>query len=252
MSENNVVKFPFKDLGGSRSQSQVVEKEEIVNLDNIEEATKEKVEEKNFQSFTSEQIEKIKSEYYQKGVNETTAKLAEAHASEKAELISSISTLKGRFEDIEMLKKNFSDEVINAASQLSISIGKKIIGANAENYKDKVLEFFKQVLPKLLGEDTIYINLNGKFAGELEQSLKEVVKQSNYTGNLKIVGNDGIAEGECEVNWNSGCAKYNPSELLERVDELFSQLGVNYSESVEKTDNDDKEAPKESLQNESL
>lgn len=255
MSENNVVKFPFKDLGVPKTQSQVVEKEEIVNLENIEsidEAAKEKMEEKKFQSFTAEQIEKIKSEYFQKGITETTAKLSEAHASDKAELISSISTLKNKFEDIEMLKKNFSEEVINTASQLAISIGKKIIGANSENYKDQVLEFFKEVLPKLLGEDAIYITLNGKLAGEIEESLKEVVKQSNYSGSLKIAGNDTLSDGECEVIWNSGCAKYNPSELIGKVEALFSQLGVNNTESSEKSTNDDQEAQTEGLQNENL
>lgn len=227
MSESNVVQFPFKDLSVKPVSSQLAEKEEIVNLENINdieqksEVSQRQIEEQSFKSFSDEQIEKIKAETSKKAVLETEVKLKSEFAIEKQALIDEVSNIKNNFESLQLTKTKLFEDVVRTSSNLAITIAKKIIGESAESHSNKVIEFFQSIVSKLDKEDSIIINLSSKNSQELKNKIEEAAAKSSYNGVVKTVINDNSDSTICEIVWANGAAQFNQDEMLKKIDAIF-------------------------------
>lgn len=236
---NNVIKFPLKDF--NKSEDSLVESnstDEVISLDNIDEIYKGIQEKKpeaiqnidNSQTFSpidTDQINKIASENYEKGYNEGK-KHADLECVKKiSEYSDIIDSLNHAIVDLNLEKsESFKKLTLSIIEIIELSF-KKFATEDKHNYHNHLNKFIQDIISNIENETEIELSFNPEFYSKNSKHLDEIIRKLQHSDRLKVINSEDISDGNCRVNWSSGCAELDSKKVFHEISSKLENFNDN-------------------------
>lgn len=215
MSEAKVIRFPLRDVNIAKATAvkEIVDSNSINELPELEQPP-----EPQIHSISNLELETIKKEAFAEGYNKgKTEVLIETEEKEDA-LSAKLVGIASRIEELDKIHLHSLTDLSKDAAHLAIQVAKKLMGEVSNIHEHRIFKFFDEVLDKIKSESNITIFLEATFAETISGKLKELISKKDIKSNIKITAGDGLAEGECIIDWDHGKAMLNPEALLKSLE----------------------------------
>jgi flagellar assembly protein FliH len=142
---------------------------------------------------------------YRNGVN-----AAEAQARTEAErrLAAAFERIAGAVEQLRAGLKAVEDKFEAEAVEVALAVGRKLAAELiAQEPFAEVGALADQCFRELLAAPHIVVRINGALYGTAKEKLEEIARARGFEGRLVVMVEDGIAPGDCRIEWADGGLK---------------------------------------------
>jgi len=187
--------------------------------------------EKNFgydEGEISKRINEAEKRGYQKGLEAGKAEATSKNAEIEKKLTTIFSSMDAKINNFFNSQLEISSKALNDAINLAVKVARKIAGdALKENPQAAIEAMIKKSIGFIVNEPQLIVVVNDKMAAEMEERINKIVKSKGFEGKILVRGNADLAEGDCILEWESGSARLESSELWKKVDSVIESSGVN-------------------------
>ena len=215
MSEAKVIRFPLRDVTVAKAAAvkEIVDSNSINELPDLEQP-----QEPQIHSISSLELETIKKEAFAEGYNKGKTEVSIETAEKEDTLSAKLIGITSRIEELDKIHLHSLTDLSKDAAHLAIQVAKKLMGEVSNIHEHRIFQFFDEILDKIKSESNITISLEATFAETIADKLKELIAKKDIKSNIKITAGDGLAEGECTIDWDHGKAMLNPEALLRSLE----------------------------------
>ncbi len=213
MSEAKVIRFPLRDVN---LQQPPITKE-IIDSDTIN-SLQEEPQTETFTTISTAELEKIRSESFDAGVQEGATQAKAKFDSDSDLLTAKLTNLTEKINTLDKIHQDSLKELSKQAALLSIEVAKKMIGEVSNIQEHRLFKFFDEVFERVKNESNIAITLEAELGKSIADKLKSIIADKNIKTNVTISMSDKLAAGECQIDWEHGKAIFNPDEILNALD----------------------------------
>lgn len=94
---------------------------------------------------------------------------------------------------------------------------------NHQTAQDQVQSMLETVLGQLSGEPEIIVRVPADLAESLHERIQAVSELSGFRGNIKLLGDPGLAVGDCRLEWSSGGVMRSANDLARELDDIVAR-----------------------------
>ncbi len=176
-------------------------------------------------TYTLEQLQESEEEGYTRGkidgINEGHKEGYELNQKIRDALSNMVVKIEQLFHQHNELVNNS----IKETSSLALQIAKKLAGNALQENPDQVIEgAIAQCFKFLFNEPNVDIVVHSSLAKSLEEKINKIVSESQFSGNIKITGDDAVAVGDCRIQWQGGGASCSLEERNQKIQDVIDSL----------------------------
>lgn len=168
----------------------------------------------------TQDIEKIKQEYYKKGFEaaeiELNPKIQKAIIEQK-----SIEKFITEIEELHKLKEEFNKSLENELLNIIQIICSKLYLSLPKSFPQMFNENFRGIIAKSSTNPPISIKINPQSKEQLEEIIKQNVP-SPLQGDIKIIIDDNLDTLDCQVSIENTLLEYNQKQIWEEIDKIIA------------------------------
>lgn len=109
--------------------------------------------------------------------------------------------------------------------RLTLAIARKLLPEMARrSAMDEIEGMVKECLRNLIDEPRLMIRVNDILLEDVKARLDGLPEATGFTGKLLVLGDPGLAPGDCRVEWAEGGAERNNARLLEEIERVAQRV----------------------------
>jgi flagellar assembly protein FliH len=171
--------------------------------------------------WTDEEIDALKAEARAEGSAEALAsieaKTLEANTAAFGQIATAASTA---LSDLAHVKS----EVQAEAAELAFSVARKLADALLEVQPEKEIEaVIHECLKHLNREPRLVVRINDALVDDIQTSMQQAAAERGMAEKMMVVGDAGIALGDCEIEWSDGGVTRSRAELEDSAAEIINR-----------------------------
>ena len=111
------------------------------------------------------------------------------------------------------------------ATALAVAVARKLAPALMTAQPLAEIEaLITDCLSRIMGEARVVVRVQNDLVEALDQRIEALTKQLGFDGQVILLGEDGLASGDCRVEWADGGAERNTASLANALDEAINRL----------------------------
>jgi len=167
--------------------------------------------------WTAKEVEQIRSDAYNEGLQSAQAKAAEQAAQAFDRIAASCTDLHERLRHAALEHKT-------QAADLSFTIGRKLAGAALDQFgEETVRQVIAESLIHIADEPAIQITVPAPLRDSFLASLGDVKQQLNITAEITVEGSDDLAASDCILKWTNGGMERSTEEIEQEIDRIINE-----------------------------
>ena len=187
--------------------------------------------------FTDEDLAAARGEGQQIGFE---AGLQRARGEIQATATRTLETIAGRLAELDRQHQQAVLAITADASRLALAIaGKLAPELLARQPLPEVNALIAECLAHLPTEPRFVVRVAEPLVDELNEGLDQVVRQAGFSGKLVLLGEAGLSDADCRVEWADGGAERNFNALFQRIEEAVSRYCAALADEAERLDEPD-------------
>ncbi len=166
-------------------------------------------------------IEKARDEAYAEGV---TAGIQQSLASYESQIAATLNRIAEASADLLRGRRQLAVELRQEAAQLALMIAAKLAPALMQEQPQKEIEVLVAgCLVDNHDEPRIVIRVNPDQLKDLKQRILGLADDSGFTGDIVLLAEDGIALGDCRLEWADGGVERDSGQLAECTEQAVAK-----------------------------
>ena len=150
--------------------------------------------------------------------------LAEAEASDRGRLVLACEAVAARLDRLAAVAERTSAEEGRSGVLLAVAIAKKLLPEYCRRHGITEIEgVARQIVGQVRDERRLMVKVAPALSEGLRERLQPIADGAGFAGDLLVLAEPGIAEGDCTVEWSTGGAERNAAALWQRIDALVER-----------------------------
>lgn len=109
--------------------------------------------------------------------------------------------------------------------RLTLALARKLLPEMARRgAMDEIEGMVKECLRDLIDEPRLMVRVNDILLEEVKARLDGLPEATGFSGKLLVLGDPGLAPGDCRVEWAEGGAERNNKRLLEEIEQIAQRV----------------------------
>lgn len=169
-------------------------------------------------------IEKLKTENYEKGVEDTKYKYEEMLNQQKIDYEFS-ELLRSKLSSIELCN-TIDHDLIKLSTQIVIAIIKKMYMIVPVDFEKLLQEKLITLASSLYKEGAIIFSVNPSRYELCTKILQTDSVSDALRGKLQLIKNDALGKNDCKIEFNDTCLQYTQDDIMNEANQILDQLKV--------------------------
>lgn len=170
-------------------------------------------------TFSKEEVEAARNEGYEKGKVEA---LKEAEENIENQLVQVIKEISVQLEQLTSNQSLVNRDIFEDAIKVARAITEKTFPSiNAENGFQEIENLIHHALLEILEEPRVKIQIHPKLTEHLSGRINQISKNTQFEGRVLIFADETIKQGDCKIEWSSGGALRDVSEIMLEIDAII-------------------------------
>ncbi|MBL6945333.1 MAG: hypothetical protein ISR47_01700 [Rhodospirillales bacterium] len=186
-----------------------------------EDVVEEPVIEEIVPTFSEEEVNAAREDGFAKGREDGIR-----HASEGTErhIADAVTLIGERVESLFAAHLEAVDKIQTSAVMVVSTLARKVLPQFSEREGLGEIERLAQtILGRLRMEPRVVFVVNDAIRDAVEERLVSMAESRTFGGTLEVIGDSGVAAGDCRIEWADGGAERNAAEMLADVDRIVAQ-----------------------------
>ncbi len=144
-----------------------------------------------------------------------------ADASER-EIAAALAAIEGGLSELFRMQEEANDSMLKNAISVAATVARKLFpDLNRKNALGEVENLVVTTMEKVMEEPKVTIHVAEELRPGLEQRIDSLIK--GCEGKLTVLGDAGMALGDCRIVWNEGGAERNTDAMWKDIDLIIEQ-----------------------------
>lgn len=166
-------------------------------------------------------IEKARDEAYAEGV---TAGIQQSLTSYESQMAATLNRMAEAAADLLRGRRQLAVELRQEAAQLALMIAAKLAPALIQEHPQKEIEVLVAgCLVDNHDEPRIVIRVNPDQLEDLKQRIPGLADDGGFTGDIVLLAEDGIAFGDCRLEWADGGVERDSGQLARCTEQAVAK-----------------------------
>lgn len=166
-------------------------------------------------------IETIRQQAYEQGLEEGRQEREQSATEKNIELQKTIlDEIAMIYTEVGVLMARLEKDASTLAFRFASRFAQKLVD---QEPKAEIQALLNQILAPLRKSPHLTIRVHSDLAQDIKASTKKQMKELGFKGNLMVRGDDMIAPGDCEVEWNDGGIGRNMRDAIQHAETLLEQ-----------------------------
>ncbi|MCV6576139.1 MAG: FliH/SctL family protein [Cohaesibacter sp.] len=166
-------------------------------------------------------IETIRQQAYEQGLEEGRQEREQSATEKNNELQKTIlDEIAMIYTEVGVLMARLEKDASTLAFRFASRFAQKLVD---QEPKAEIQALLNQILAPLRKSPHLTIRVHSDLAQDIKASTKKQMKELGFKGNLMVRGDDMIAPGDCEVEWNDGGIGRNMRDAIQHAETLLEQ-----------------------------
>ena len=151
----------------------------------------------------------------QEGANEA------ADAAER-KIADTLASIEGGLSDLFRIQEEAIETALKNAISVAAAVARKLFpDLNRRNALGEVENLVVTTMEKVMEEPKVTVRVAEELKPGLEQRIDSLIK--GYEGKLTVMGDPGMAPGDCRIEWNEGGAERDTGAMWKDIDLIIEQ-----------------------------
>lgn len=169
-----------------------------------------------------ERLRKTEESAFQKGLASGKAEASEAIAKELVAVMDrvadQVNTLFGQHVQLQ-------DRMERDATQLALAMARKLAATALEAHPHAEIEtLITECMEACREQPRIVVRLSQKQCEPLAEKIEELKQRNGFTGEVIVIGDDEIRDGDCLVEWPDGGAERRSAQVSDAIEKLVQSF----------------------------
>ena len=192
-------------------------------------------------TYSEDELNAARDEAFAAGKQEGEKEAADAT---DLKISDALAAVEEGLSEIFRIQEETNETMLKNAISVATTVVRKLFPSlNEANALGEVENLVVTTLEKVMDEPKITLHVAEELRPGLEQRIDSLIK--GYEGKLKVLGDGGMALGDCRIEWNEGGAERNAEAMWKDIDLIIEQNigGGDESEAVADDPDRGAEAP---------
>jgi flagellar assembly protein FliH len=172
-----------------------------------------------FPTFSEEEVEAARNEGFEKGKVDA---FKEAATNIENQLAKATKEIGAQLDQLTSNQSLANREIFQDAIKVARTITEKLFPSiNAENGFLEIENLLHHALGEILEEPRVKIQIHPALTEQLSERLSQISTNTHFEGRVLIIANEAIEQGDCKIEWSSGGALRNVSEIMLEIDTII-------------------------------
>lgn len=168
--------------------------------------------------FTSEDLDQARAEGRKAGRAEAATGAVDAVNRRMADALEAINA--GVRKAIAQARQSDAERAREATVLARAMIAKLFPEASRQHGLGEILHVLDTVLPRLSSVPTLTVRVSEHMAQSVRERLAGILEAPEFGGDVHIVGDPAVADGDCRIVWHGGGAVRDGEALRRQIDAL--------------------------------
>jgi len=170
-------------------------------------------------TFSEEEMAAARDEAHAAGRDEGRA---EAASATEARIAAAVEAVNERLSALFQGQADENTRTVQTALEVNRAVARKVLPAHCRRHALEELEhLLTTTFERLIDEPVVTVHVAPGMADPINERLGTAAGRNAYQGELRVVGDDQLDDGDCRIDWRNGGAERRTSALLEQIDDLI-------------------------------
>ena len=118
------------------------------------------------------------------------------------------------------------EDINTVAIQNAVSIGASMVKKlfphlNARQATDEVEIFIQTTIQQVISSPKLQVRVNSSLFDAINERFSSMTSNVGKDNTMELISDTSIAEGDCEIEWESGGASRNVASMWQEIDEIL-------------------------------
>ena len=168
-------------------------------------------------TYSGEEIEQMKRDAREDGRRDGDVRATQAVAASIGQVAAAVlAAIQAMDAEIEAIRSEAADLAVTAAKKLARA-------ALAAAPEDEIAEALHVALHQAIGEPRVVVKTAPLLAQRIQDRANEIAHAEGYDGRMQFVGDAGLFDADCRIEWRGGGIERAQAALEHALDELVAQ-----------------------------
>lgn len=114
--------------------------------------------------------------------------------------------------------------MLRDATAIALTLCRKLL---PQTYRDTAAEeiarLLSTVLPRITDQPQVVVRVAGALVATVTEPVTTAVETANFSGSVRVVADDTLAEGDCRIEWCQGGVVRDAATLLREIEAVVDQ-----------------------------
>jgi flagellar assembly protein FliH len=171
--------------------------------------------------FSEEDVAIARNEGFAAGKREG---IVEASAAVERQIAETLARIEGSLPDVFAAQQKAAESLQHDGMTVIRALARKTLPSLAkDNGLGEIEHLAGVVLDRLRTEPRVVFKVNDGLTGALQEKLSALAGTKGYAGSVAVLGDAGIAPGDCRIEWSQGGAERQAAAILDEMDRIIQR-----------------------------
>lgn len=171
-------------------------------------------------TFSEDDVAAARAQGFVDGRNEGISEMQAAIDQRIGALLDGMAAQLGQLGDAQ---RAAAAEIERRTVGVAAAIMKKLVPPMAREHAEDAIEtLIRECLPKVMDEPRIVIRVHAAVLEELREKVDTLAGKSGFPGDIILLGDDGLSEADCRVEWADGGAEKSSDSIWTAIDDAVN------------------------------
>lgn len=171
--------------------------------------------------FSEEDVALARNEGFAAGKREG---INEAAAAVERQIAETLARIEGGLPGLFAAQQQAAEALQHDGMTVIRALARKTLPSLAEtNGLGEIEHLAGIVLDRLRTEPRVVFRVNDGLTGALQEKLSSLAGTKGYAGSVAVLGEAGIAPGDCRIEWSQGGAERRAAAILDEMDQIIQR-----------------------------
>ncbi len=171
--------------------------------------------------FSEEDVALARDEGFSAGKREG---ILEAAAAVERQIAETLARIEGALPGLFAAQRQAADALQHDGMTVIRALARKTLPRLAEdNALGEIEHLAGVVLDRLRTEPRVVFRVNDGLTAALDEKLAVLAGTKGYAGSVAVIGEAGIAPGDCRIEWSQGGAERQAAAILDEMDRIIQR-----------------------------
>ena len=146
----------------------------------------------------------------------------EAKDASERKIADALAAIEGGLSELFRIQEEANDSMLKSAISVAVTVARKLFpGLNRKGALDEVENLVVTTMEKVMEEPKVTVHVAEELKPGLERRIDTLIK--GCEGKLTVRGDEGMAPGDCRIEWNDGGAERNTAAMWKDIDLIIEE-----------------------------